>query len=169
MKRYRATDAFQLPAIRLAFENRQNKKDKYLFDVSVDHRYSILYIDNLYEIGEGKEYPIHCRVKDIKIIQNTDFVCNRCTNSSEVILVIDASRHNESNVMEINVNNILDIHVYPYKYDLEENPKIVPERLSDGFFVNETTYPQRVDMSVPNDPLIGDKDYEEIMGDGNNE
>lgn len=157
MERYIVTRAQLLPTIRLHLLNRHNELDEKDFDVSVGDFLSILYIDNLYEIGDGKEYVIHCRVIDIKFV---DITTNKFMKHG-IYLLVDAGEKCRSDILELDIDKILDIHRYKFDYDLNENPIIIPDKLTDGFIVNEVKHPQHIDVTIPLDPLIGDVEYTE--------
>lgn len=82
------------------------------------------------------------------------------------MLYVDASVDFETDQKNLFVSNILDIHEYPYKYELVENPKVLPNKLTEKFTVHEIVQPQDIDMTVPNDPILGHYEYK---GGSNNE
>ena len=162
MERYRPINIKLLPTLRIYFENIRTINTK-IFDITVGDVVSILYIDKLSEIGERKEYQINCRILDIK---KKDLHKSLMCKEEVYILCVDASVDFETDQRNLFVSNILDIHEYPYKYELVENVEIIPNRLTERFTVHEIVHPQDVDMTVPNDPILGHYEYE---GGSNNE
>lgn len=156
MERYKLNGVQKVPTLAMRFINRHNKDDCKVFMTSIGDLVSILYIDKLYEIDEKKEYVIHGRI--------TRFMREEIDTSIGIVfryfIQLDASDDGVSHKVNIAVDNILDIHPYEYHYDLEEKVTVFPKRLTDGFYVKESTTPQNIDITVPNDPLLGDKDFD---------
>lgn len=154
MKRYRCVHKKEVPMIRLEFANIKNECDRFLFDISPGDNVSILYLDDHYEIGKQGEYVVNG-----KIIR---FIYTRDKNKTKYLhsLLVDAGIDYKAKTLELKLRNILDIHTYPYEYDLNENIKVVPD-IRERFFVKEIVHPQTVDMTVINDATHGDCDYKE--------
>lgn len=154
MERYKLNSVREVPTLAMKFVNRHNKDDCKIFMASIGDLVSILYIDHLYEIDEKKEYVIHGKI--IRFIRQTS-VNGRLL---QYHIELDSSDVGKCDKRIVTVDNILDIHPYEYNYDLEEKVTIFPKRLKDGFYVKEIVTPQTVDVTVPNDPLLGDKDFD---------
>lgn len=160
MQRYKVADIEKKYTIGLKLIDRQNDDNIKYFNVTTGEIVSILYIDRLSQIGEEKEYVINGRVISINVIE--DPRCEICKDYSiHYSIILDASDKYGSKIVTIDTHRILDIHEYPYEYDLVENPTIVPNPLKDGFFVHEIKDNTKYDISTPNDPLITDADEEE--------
>lgn len=158
MERYKPIKIDLLPTLRVCFENLRAMNKPKLFDITVGDLVSILYIDKLSEIGEGKEYQINCRILDIKV---KDLHKSLCKKEKVYMLYVDASVDFNTDKRYLFVSNILDIHEYPYKYELLEHLKLVPDPLTEKFIVHEITHPQDVDMTIPNDPILGYYEYDD--------
>lgn len=160
MQRYKVADIEKKYTIGLKLIDRQNADNIKYFNVTTGEIVSILYIDRLSQIGEEKEYVINGRVISINVIE--DPRCEICKDYNiHYSIVLDVSDKYGSKIVTIDTHRILDIHEYPYEYDLVENPTLVPNPLKDGFFVHEIKDNTKYDISTPNDPLITDADEEE--------
>lgn len=155
MERYRVKHSFKLDTMRILMENYHDKEDKKYYDVSVGDKVSILYIDNLHNVGDDEEYVINGKVLKIEIYY--DILCEECLDAGpHLFLHMDTSNFYGSEIKRIKVHNILDIHPYPYKYNLKEDPIIKPDPLTEVFMVHEIEDDQYVDMTVPNEEsLVG--------------
>lgn len=161
MKRYRVKGTDIIPTLRIYMTNRTRYDEAKSFDVKVNDIVSILYIDKLNDIGqEKKEYQINGRVVDIVPVDTSK--CEHCKNNElEYNIVIDCSADYNTTIKKLDSHNILDIHEYPYHYELHEDLIVVPDPLKEKFVVKEITHPQEVDMTIPNDPLLGEYFEEE--------
>lgn len=161
MERHHIVGIEPVSTVKLHFKNiRKDSKRCFHFKVSVGDKVSILYIDNIHQVGRGKEYVIEGYVKDI--VCNRDELHNRILYRS---LILDTSTDYDSKETEVYFYNILDIHKYPYKYDLNENIVTVPRPGGKGYFIREISWPQEFDMSVPNESAFGDYDFVVEGGD----
>lgn len=160
MQRYKVVDTERKYTIGLKLIDRQNIDNIKYFNITTGEMVSILYIDKLSQIGEEKEYIINGRV--VSIIAIEDPRCEVCKDyNAHYKIELDISDKYGSKIVTMDPHRILDIHEYPYEYDLVENPILIPNPLKDGFFVHETKDDTRYDITTPNDPLITDADEEE--------
>lgn len=164
MKRYRVLGIDPLPTIQLHLINRQNNKDCFKFNISIDDLVSILYIDNIFEIGEKKEYAVHGRIIDINYVDIRKSDRNKSIIKKGIFIKVDAGERGDSKILVLDAENILDIHKYPYEYNLTEYPKLIPENIRDGFFINEKSYSQKIDVTVPDDVLLKDTNFNDNGG-----
>lgn len=103
---------------------------------------SFLYIDNLNNVGEKKEYVIKGKVKQI-LTKSSYLVRSPFANSNPNIhynglhddaehmgmtfICVDCSTENNSTIKDLKVINILDVKPIDYEWDLNENPKVYPD------------------------------------------
>lgn len=179
MERCQTYSIEPIKCIRLSLRNYRTRKTKE-FDLHQGDFVSILYIDSLNAVGEGKEYQIDGRVIDIKemahrshVTTRDDFNIREIPNciaanlnltardiNSRFEIVLDCSGRMQSKTMCLNAYNILDIEKFPYKFNLDEDPELVP-RIIDGFVVNEMKTPQQIDIEMGsfrlNDRVFGEE------------
>lgn len=149
MERYTVTDFYQVHSLGMVLENIKDKKKRF-FEISTGKNYSILYVDNLCDIGK-EEYIAHGKLIGF---DHTPLVVPSNYPSyfgSLIKLKIDVSRNTESNIIEIYANHILDIHDYKYCFEKEELTPI-PEFPGNSFTVTEVDYQQAMDVSNPGIP-----------------
>lgn len=128
MKRYQVQGTKLVPTLHLSLDNMENSNEKKVARISTNDLISILYIDNLADIGTGKEYVIRGRVAYIS--QST----TRCVlNDVPVYTIsIDASREMESKLYHVKTSNILDVNEPDYWYCLDEDREKVPKEIEYG-------------------------------------
>lgn len=144
MERYQTYSVEPIKCVRLSLRHYKKHKVKE-FDLHQGDFVSILYIDSLNNVGEGKEYQLDGRIADIR--KNTD---SKYTDSAYITeIILDCGTPRKAKVVKLYACNILDIAKYPYKFDLDENPELVP-RIIDGFVVNEIKTPQMLDVGMGN-------------------
>lgn len=133
------------------------KNDRYTrkFDLSVGDNVSILYIDTLSEIGEGKEYVLHGKVKNVVLLNDLQYkTFDRRELHYQIIL--DVSEPRGSKLIRLDTYNILDIREYKYDYDLDENTIIIPDDIEEDFRVINKKDNQIISVTTANDPLLND-------------
>lgn len=137
--------------------------------------YSFLYIDDLNDVGNGKERQIKGIVKDIKInpkykIKNvvqsgySASVRSNMNLSTEcgidrVIIVVDCSEKFRSGIENLKVENILDVHPIDYDYNLEESPRLVPDINDDIDFYEPERWNEIVSEKTPEEISNGRYTY----------
>lgn len=185
MERYEVCEINPLQCIELKLRNYHDPKRMKSFYIHKEDLLSILYIDNLNEVGERKEYQIDGRVLEIKyhsdmymtqaayirdmpncIASNLNLTPSTM-NIARAEIIVDCGNKRDAKVLTLNAYNILDIERYPHKFDLCENPKLIPEMV-DGIVVNEMKTPQQIDVGIPPWNPWGEI-QKEILGGDNNE
>lgn len=161
-----------------------SKKSDYQNNEEKEHviltrrQYSFLYIDDIRDIGKKKERVIRGTVLDIKEIPkynvrtinpsymtpgvsnfNPQYHKHLPTDECDVnttSVIVDASSTYESHIEELKVSNILDINDIDYKYETEENTRLVPG-YDKGLTMVEQEKWDDLDPQTPPEVVTGER------------
>ena len=126
----------------------QNNEEK-VYNILTRRKYSFLYIDDIRDIGKKKERVIRGTILDIKqlplynvktfmpsyMATGIDTYNMRTEHKKRpdpelqvntTVIIVDASGEYESHIEELRVSNILDVNDIDFKYDAEEDTRLVP-------------------------------------------